>query len=84
VRKANRISAFQPAQGGTNGAIGANFAVNYTTSRLISAGTAGTQPALCAGTTKRQLAISPHFEFYLDFLRVSGSGGEFKKAQEAE
>jgi len=41
-----------------------NFAVNTHEKYAISAGTAGTQPALCAGTTKRQFVIFPHFEFY--------------------
>jgi len=58
-----------------------NFAVKHMRSTLfwILASTAGTQPALCVGTTKRQFVFFSRLEFH--FLLVLDSRGKSKKAE---
>jgi hypothetical protein len=62
-------TGFELAQGGTKAPQVQNFAVNTHDKCAILAGTVGTQPALCAGTTKRQFVIFPfaYNPFFFEF-----------------
>ena len=61
VRKANWIWAGTRSH---KSAAGAKFCDNLHDMYAILAGTAGTQPALCAGTSKRQFGVFPRSELF--------------------
>ena len=72
-------TGYEPAQGGKRAAAGSKFCGKTHDKYATLASTAGTQPALCVGTTKRQFVFFPRLEFH--FLLVLDSRGKSKKAQ---